>query len=119
MIVEKHQLTGVDERERGFSRLVELEQADGFFLASLRYETTLATSGRCETSTAALQELVQLLQGRGYTHLRTRLDFQGQTYLGSQEPWIEYPDPERPMARARYPAAFLGGLRRLLWRLFS
>ena len=39
-IQEKHQLAGLDTRERGFSRPVVFEQADGGYQAILRYETT-------------------------------------------------------------------------------
>jgi hypothetical protein len=43
-----------------------------------------------------IDELVRMLRGRGYTQLRSRLNFKGAAYLGTQEPWIEYPDPNAP-----------------------
>lgn len=81
-IIERHQLAGVDDRERGFSRLVDAEQTDGMFQASLQYEETRVISGRCETTTAAVVELARLLQDRGYSQLRTQLNFRGARISG-------------------------------------
>jgi len=38
--------------------------------------------------------LITQLQDRGYTQLRSRLQFRGEAYLGNQELWEERPDPE-------------------------
>ncbi|MDE3119969.1 MAG: hypothetical protein KGL03_13260 [Nitrospirota bacterium] len=94
--IEKHQLAGVDERDRGFNRLVEIEPVDGTCRATLRYEATLIVTPLCQTEAAALDHLIGLLHDRGYRQLRSRLSFQGATYLGTQKDWIEYPDPEQP-----------------------
>lgn len=95
-IVEKHQLAGVDERDRGFNRLVEIEPIDGGCHATLRYEATLVMTPPCPTESTALDHLIGLLHERGYRQLRSRLSFQGTTYLGTQKDWVEYPDPEQP-----------------------
>ena len=92
---EKHQLAGVDGRERGFSRPVVFEQADGGYQAILRYETTHVATTPHDTPGAALEELIRTLQGQGYSQLRSQLSVREGTYLGSREPWIEYPDPSR------------------------
>ena len=92
---EKHQLAGVDTRERGFSRPVVFEQAEGGYQAILRYETTRVATIAQDTPGAALAELIRTLQGQGYSQLRSQLSVREGAYLGSQEPWIEYPDPER------------------------
>ena len=94
-IAEKHQLAGLDEHERGFNRVVELERTDGKCRAVLRYETTLLMTIDCATPTDALSELIRLLHLRGFQQLRSQLSFREKAYLGSREPWIEYPDPER------------------------
>jgi hypothetical protein len=119
MIIERHQLAGVDDRERGFTRLVDVEQTDGMFQASLQYEETRVISGRCETTTAAVLELARLLQDCGYSQLRTQLNFRGDSYLGTQELWVEYPDPKRRSAGRQYTARLVGSVRRLFSRLFS
>ena len=90
---EKHQLAGFDARERGFSRPIVFEQADGGYQAILRYETTRVVTTTQATPGGALEELIRMLQGQGYSQLRTQLSVRAGTYVGSQEPWIEYPDP--------------------------
>ena len=92
---EKHQLAGFDARERGFSRPVVFEQADGGYQAILRYETTRVVTTAHATPSGALEELIRTLQGQGYSQLRSQLSVREGSYLGSQEPWIEYPDPAR------------------------
>ncbi len=90
---EKHQLAGFDALERGFSRSVVFEQTDGRYQAILRYETTRVVTTAQDTTGAALDELIRTLQGQGYSQLRSQLSVREGTYLGSREPWIEYPDP--------------------------
>ena len=94
-IEEKHQLAGFDARERGFSRPVVYEQTDGGYQAILRYETTRVVTTAQATPGAALEELIRTLQGQGYSQLRSQLSVRQGAYLGSLEPWIEYPDPAR------------------------
>ncbi|MBW8065001.1 MAG: hypothetical protein FVQ04_03865 [Nitrospira sp.] len=113
-LVEKHQLGGLDSRGRGFNRVVELEQEGERYRALFRYEAgTLATDG-CESIARALADLVNVLHANGFTQLRSQLSSRGGAYLGSREPWIEYPDPERSCeARTSRFAKMVGGLSRL------
>ena len=92
---EKHQLAGLDARERGFSRPVVYEQANGGYQAVQRYETTRVVTSAQATPEAALEELIRTLQGQGYSQLRSQLSVRQGVYLGSQEPWVEYSDPAR------------------------
>jgi hypothetical protein len=94
-IVEKYQVAGLDERERGFNRQAELERVKGQFRTTLRYETTTVVTEAQETTSIALLELIRLLQARGYTQLRSQLSFRGNTYLGTFGNWIEHPDAQR------------------------
>ena len=93
-VIEKYQIAGLDDRLRGFSRLLELEASGDRRRAVFRYEQTLVETPEYETSQEAIDEVVRLLRERGYSQLRVRLDFRGDTYLGTREPWLEYPDPE-------------------------
>ncbi len=114
-VAEKHLLAGLDERERGFSRVVDIERQAGVFRAVFRYETLVLESADTASAAAALAELMRLLHERDYRQLRTRLTFFGNAYLGSQELWIEYPDPERPLEA-------VGGLSwfvRRIWQAFT
>ncbi|MFN3680667.1 MAG: hypothetical protein ACK4VP_01315 [Nitrospira sp.] len=106
---DKHQLAGFDPRERGFTRTVEFELVDGGYRAVLRYETVRIVTEPCGTQDSALLALVALLHQQGYRQLRSQKIFHKMQYLGSQERWVEYPDPP-PVAERR------GVLARLLGR---
>jgi hypothetical protein len=90
--LDKHQLAGLDDMERGFSRPVELERMQECYRAILRYETVRVATEPCPTQDAALLSLIQTLQAQGYRQLRTQISFRNGVYLGTQELWIEYPD---------------------------
>ena len=94
---DTYQLAGLDPRERGFSRPVEVKQDGHHYCAALRYEAVHITPKPGDTPEAALQLLIDLLHGEGYRQLKTQISFRSGTYLGSREPWTEYPDP--PPAR--------------------
>jgi len=91
---DKHQLAGLDDRERGFSRPIEFEQAGERYQAVLRYETVRVTTDPHPTQDHALLALIQTLHGQGYRQLKTQRSFRNGEYLGSQELWVEYPDPQ-------------------------
>ncbi len=91
--LDKHQLAGLDARERGFSRPVVFERVAEGFRAILRYETVLRETELHSTQDDALRILIQTLQSDGYRQLRTQMSFRSGLYLGSQELWVEYPDP--------------------------
>lgn len=93
--LDKHQLAGLDNRERGFSRPVELESDGHGYRAILRYERLVIATETHETQDLALQTLVDTLQTRGFHQLKTQMSFRRGTYLGSQEQWVEYPDPQQ------------------------
>ena len=92
--VDKHQLSGLDSRERGFSRPVAFEREGEQYQAVLRYETVHVTTDPHPTQDHALLALIQTLHGQGYRQLRTQQSFRNGVYLGSQELWVEYPDPQ-------------------------
>jgi hypothetical protein len=90
----KYQLAGVDDLDRGFNRQAEIRILDGQFHAIFQYEKFLLKAVPQPTEEAALTILIQQLQERGYTELRTRLQFRGEEYLGNQEIWEEHRDPQ-------------------------
>ncbi|MCZ6801600.1 MAG: hypothetical protein O7F12_14050 [Nitrospirae bacterium] len=90
-----YQITGLDDQERGFSRQVEVSEEAGKYLALFRYEKIRVEMAGDETESATIEALIHQLHQQGYTQLQTRLQFQGETYLGTQEFWTEYPDPIR------------------------
>ncbi len=88
-----YQIAGLDDLGRGFNRQVDMQVLNGTFQAVFRYERFLLETEPHATEPAALAMLITQLQGRGYTQLRSRLQFRDGAYLGSQEPWEEHPDP--------------------------
>ena len=90
---DKHQLAGLDDRVRGFSRPVEFERVGESYRGLLRYEAVRVATELFPTQDAALLAMIQVLQSRGYRQLKTQKSFSNGLYLGSQELWIEYPDP--------------------------
>jgi hypothetical protein len=109
---DKHQLAGLDDRVRGFSRPVEFERAGESYRALLRYETVRVVTELFQTQDAALLAMIQILQSRGYRQLKTQKSFSNGLYLGSQELWVEYPDPpEAEPKRAGFLAKMLSWCR--------
>lgn len=111
--LDKHQLAGLDHRERGFSRPVEFEQAGDGYRAILRYETVRVATETHLTQDEALTILIQSLHAQGYRQLKTQRSFRNGVYLGSQELWVEYPDP--PQAEPE-PSGFFDKLKNLFKR---
>lgn len=91
-----YQIAGLDDRERGFNRQASVTTSSEGVQLQLRYETFQIMIGPVPTEAQALQELVQELHQRGYSQLRHQRLFEGERYLGSQEAWVEYPDPPSP-----------------------
>ena len=89
-----YQIAGLDELGRGFNRQVEMKVSNGTFQAVFRYERFLLETEPQTTEQTAVAMLITQLQNRGYTQLRSRLQFRGEAYLGNQELWEEHPDPE-------------------------
>ncbi|HEU4503413.1 MAG TPA: hypothetical protein VFR79_01175, partial [Nitrospira sp.] len=96
---DTYQLAGLDPRERGFSRPVDLVQENRWYRATLRYEAAQVATAPTDSEEAALQLLIATLHGQGYRQLKTQISFRNGIYLGSRESWIEYPDPPHPYER--------------------
>lgn len=108
---DKHQLAGLDARERGFSRPVVFIQVGEGYRAILRYETILRETDPHSSQDDALRRLIHLLHYDGYRQLRTQMSFRNGVYLGSQELWVEYPDPASEPERAGLLARIIGWFR--------
>jgi hypothetical protein len=91
-----HHVAGLDDRDRGFNRQIHIVSGEGGFQARLRYELLQIEVDPVPGEDQALHRLIHVLQERGYRQLRTQRIFMGDQYLGNQELWVEYPDPETP-----------------------
>ena len=96
-----YHVAGLDDRDRGFNRQAHVIRSEDGYQARLQYERLLVEVAPVSREDIALQRLIQVLQDRGYTQLRTQRIFQGEQYLGNQELWVEFPDPELPMKREK------------------
>lgn len=88
-----YQLAGLDDRERGFNRQVSVWMSSEGVRLHLRYEAVQVVIGPVSNEEKAFGSLVQELHRRGYSQLRHQRLFMGEHYLGTQEAWVEYPDP--------------------------
>ena len=109
--LDKHQLAGLDARERGFSRPVAFEQVGDGYRAILCYESILRETEPHSTQDGALYMLIQILHADGYRQLRTQMSFRNGIYLGSQELWVEYSDPQPEPEREGLLAKIAGWFR--------
>ena len=109
--LDRHQLAGLDDRQRGFSRPVEFKRTGEQFQALLRYEAVRVITPPHSTQDAALLALIETLHARGYRQMRTQMSFRNGIYLGSQARWIEYPDPPREAEPAGWLTRLAGWIR--------
>lgn len=88
-----YQVAGLDHCERGFTRQIEVRETVGAYEAVLRYETLRIAVKDQPTESMAVAQVIDQLHRRGFSQLRTRLQFKGETYLGSQEMWMDHSEP--------------------------
>jgi len=86
---EIYQMEGFDPRKRMFNRNIFVYKKLKTFSAHLKYEDLFLESSHFPTSTEAIDELVKMAQDKGFSRLRTRLNFKGKKYLTELEPWID------------------------------
>ena len=92
-LVEKHQLEGVDPSDRYFSRAVLVSRTGSGYTAKVMYEALTVQGDSYSTIGAAVLNIVEKLQGLGFSRIRTRANFKGTRYLAEKETWVEYADP--------------------------
>lgn len=91
-LVERHQIEGIDPSDRYFNRAILVNRTASGYAAKVMYEAFVVESGSHSTIAAAVKELVEKLQGVGFTRMRTRTNFKGTRYLAEKETWIEHAD---------------------------
>ena len=91
-LIEKHQVEGVDPSDRYFNRTILVNRTPSGYAAKVMYEALTIEGHSHPTITAAVQELIEAMQGFGFSKLRTRANIKGTKYLAEKETWIEYPD---------------------------
>jgi hypothetical protein len=92
-LIEKHQVEGVDPSDRYFNRTILVNRTPLGYAAKVMYEALTVDGHSHPTIAAAIQELIEAMQGFGFTKLRTRANFKGTKYLAEKETWLDYQDP--------------------------
>lgn len=93
-VIEKHQIEGNDSPGRSFSRMVPITRTATGYSATFQYEAVTAETGSVPTVAGTLQDLAAQLQKKGFSRLRTRLNFRGKRYYAEKEAWVDYQDPK-------------------------
>jgi len=92
-LIEKHQVEGVDPSDRYFNRTVLVNRTASGYAAKVMYEALIVEGHSHPTIAASVQELIDSMQGFGFSRLRTRANFKGTKYLAEKETWVDYQDP--------------------------
>jgi hypothetical protein len=87
---EIHQMEGFDSRKRMFNRNIFVHKKDRNYSVQFTYEGLFLESPHFSTPAEAIKELVKTVQGKGFSRLRTRLNFKGKRYLTELEPWVDF-----------------------------
>ena len=91
-LIEKHQVEGVDPSDRYFNRAVLVNRTASGYIAKVMYEALTVEGHSQPTIAAAVQELIEAMQGFGFSRMRTRANFKGTKYLAEKETWLDYQD---------------------------
>jgi hypothetical protein len=91
--VEIHQLEGFDRRDKSFNRNVEIWRTAHGYVAFFQYEGLELHTAPALRPAEALRALVGLLDQRGVTNIRTRLNFKGNRYMAERLPWVDHGRP--------------------------
>lgn len=88
MVFEIHHIEGFDPTGRMFSRNVRVNVGENGYTGHFGYEGLSVQSSEYPTVDEVLADLAKKLQKKGFTELRTRVNFREDRYLAEREPWI-------------------------------
>ena len=92
-LIEKPQVEGIDPSDRYFNRAVLVNRTASGYVAKVMYEALTVEGHSHPTIGAAVKELIEAMQGFGFSRMRTRANFKGTKYLAEKETWVDYQDP--------------------------
>lgn len=90
MVFEIHHIEGFDPTGRMFSRNVRVNVGENGYTGHCSYEGLTVQTSEYPTVEEVLSDLAKKLQKKGFTELRTRVNFREDRYLAEREPWIYY-----------------------------
>lgn len=90
MVFEIHHAEGFDPTGRMFNRNIRIDVDENGYIGHFAYEGFTVQSSEYPTVEEVLNDITRRLQKKGFTDLRTRLNFREDRYLAEREPWVYY-----------------------------
>lgn len=90
MVFEIHHIEGFDPTGRMYNRNVQIDVGENGYVGHFSYEGFKVQSNEHPTVEEVLADITRRLQKKGFTELRTRLNFREDRYLAEREPWVYY-----------------------------
>lgn len=87
---EIHHIEGFDIGMRMFSRDVKIDVNENGYSGQFSYEGFKVQSYEYPTVEEVLADITKRLYKKGFTELRSRINFREDRYLAEREPWIYY-----------------------------
>ncbi len=90
MVFEVYQIEGFDIDMRMFNRDIKIDVDENGYKGRVRYEGLIVQSHDYPTVDEVLADLTKRLYKKGFTELRSRINFREDRYLAEREPWVYY-----------------------------
>lgn len=92
MQFEVHQIEGFDVDKRMFSRDIKIDVDENGYTGRFLYEGRTIQSYEHPTVEEVIKDIAKRMHKKGFSYLRTRINFREDRYLAEREPWIDYPN---------------------------
>jgi hypothetical protein len=90
MVFEVYHVEGFDIDMRSFSRDITIDVNENGYNGRLVYEGLTVQSHEHPTVEEVLSDVTKRLHKKGFTDLRSRLNFREDRYLAEREAWVYY-----------------------------
>ncbi len=88
MVFEVHHMEGIDWDTRMFSRDVKIDVDENGYKGHFVYEGMTVQSQEYSTVEDVLKDIIKRLHKKGFSDLRSRLNFREDRYLAEREAWV-------------------------------
>ena len=92
MQFEVHQIEGFDVDKRMFRRDIKIDVDENGYTGRFLYEGMTVQSHEHPTVEEVIKDITKRMHKKGFSDLRTRINFREDRYLAEREPWIDYPN---------------------------
>jgi len=90
MVFEMHQLEAIDPARRMFNRDVRIEVDESGYRGQFAYEGFSLKTASHMAVEDVLSDIVIKLYRKGFSDIRSRINFREDRYLAEREAWIYY-----------------------------